>query len=482
MDPRLHPDRFWTGLRAAFEAVTEEQRTPPSDGRVGAVLVLLEDTADGPRLVLTRRRKDMRSHPGQLSFPGGRLDEGETVVEAAVREATEEIGLDPDSIEVVDTGPTFYIPPSRFWVSPVVARWVRPHETTPNPWEVDRVLRVPVEQFLDPDRWRRVPLSASGWSWAWQLDDDLLWGATAIVTALLLGAAVPDWAPGDALDLLTDDRTERPWESQPGWTQRARLEGELPEVEQGYLPHVTAETMRAVDAALERHGIGLPQLAEQAGRALAHAARRMLGGSTAGRDVTVLVGPGGNGAGGLAAARLLLAAGAEVTLVVVGDARDPEAVAALGVLGAEVVDVHEESDLDGRTPGDLVVDAMVGYGAEPPLRGRPAVANAWLRTHDVPVVSLDLPSGLSADIGLKGQCVTADVTVTIGLPKQGMHSKITHPFVGDLYLADIGIPPTVWREVGVEFAPVFDRGSLVRVLFDGGRASDAGTPDQGEVP
>ncbi len=482
MDPRLAPDTFWPRLRAALEAVPEEARLPPEGARVGAVLVLIEDTEDGPRLLLTRRRKDMRSHPGQLSFAGGRVDPGEGIIEAALREANEEIGLDADSVEVIAIGPAFYIPPSKFWVSPVLARWTAPHETTPNPWEVDRVLRVPMSQFLEPERWRRVPLSAAGWSWAWQLDEDLLWGATALVTAVMLNAAVEGWAADDALDGLTDDTTERPWENQPGWTQRAKLEGDLPEVAQADLPHVTAEQMRTIDRLLEELGLPLGALAEHAGRGVAHAARRMLGGSVAGRTVTVLVGPGGNGAGGLAAARLLVAAGAEVTVGLVGDVRLPGQLAVLLEAEVEVIEVRSGDDLRGRSPGDLVVDAMVGYGADPPLRGRPETANGWLRRHDVPVVSLDLPSGLNADFGLKGACVTADVTVTVGLPNTGMQSKITHPFIGDLYLADIGVPPSLWREVGIE-APVdlFARGPLVRVMV-GDRASDAGTPDQGELP
>ncbi len=482
MDPRLAPDAFWPTLRTALEAVPEEHRRPPPDARVGAVLVLLEDTPAGPRLVLTRRRKDLRSHPGQLSFPGGRVDPGEGIVEAALREANEEIGLDADSVEVIDVGPAFYIPPSRFWVSPVLARWTSPHETTPNPWEVDRVLRVPLEQLLEEDRWRRVPLSASGWSWAWQLDDDLLWGATALVTAVMLNAAVEGWAADDALDRLTEDRTERPWESQPGWTQRAKLEGELPEVPQARLPHATAAQMKQLDDLLATEGLPLASLVEQAGRGVAQATRRMLGGSVAGRGVTVLAGSGGNGAGGLAAARLLVAAGAEVVVGLVGDARLPDQMRILHAAGVEVVEVRGRDDLAERVPGDLVVDAMVGYGADPPLRGRPEVANEWLRRSDVPVVSLDLPSGLSADIGLRGACVTADVTVTVGLPKVGMQSKITHPFVGDLYVADIGIPPWAWRKVGIDVPlDLFAKGPLVRVLV-GDRASDAGTPDQGELP
>jgi hypothetical protein len=64
MDDRLRPNSFWPRLRAALDDVPEDARTPPADARVGAVLVLLQDTDDGPKVVLTRRRRDLRSHPG----------------------------------------------------------------------------------------------------------------------------------------------------------------------------------------------------------------------------------------------------------------------------------------------------------------------------------------------------------------------------------------------------------------------------------
>jgi NAD(P)H-hydrate epimerase len=97
----------------------------------------------------------------------------------------------------------------------------------------------------------------------------------------------------------------------------------------------------------------------------------------------------------------------------------------------------------------------------------------------VPVVSLDLPSGVDADAGLNGSCVGADVTVTLGAPKVGLLQSIVQPYVGDLYLADIGIPPQLWSKVGVD--PItFGRGPLVRLTSTG--VSDAGTPDQASVP
>lgn len=480
MDPRLEPAAFWPRLQAALDGVPEESRTPPPDGRVGAVLVLLEEDAEeGLRVVLTRRRRDLRSHPGQLSFAGGRLDPGETIEEAAIREAVEEIGLRPETVETVGAGPTFFIPPSRFWVVPVAARWHTPHDVDPNPWEVDEVLRVPLSTLLEPERLRKVPLSDRGASWAWQLDDDLLWGATAVVLSLLLDVAVEGWAGDRAPEDLPDDRSVKPWEDMPTYqARRARLEGDLPEVPQAQVTHVTAEQMRAVDQRLTELGLDLAQLASHAGRALAHAGRRLIGGDLDAVRATVLAGSGGNGAGGRASALLLAVAGADVTVLQVGEPALPGQDAALEAAGVTVVEIGEGGPGDDMVAGQLVIDALLGYGANPPLRGAVAATVGWLRRHDVRVVSLDLPSGVDATDGLKGPCVTADVTVTLAAPKTGLQPAIVQPYVGDLYVADIGVPRSVWQDVGVSVPLVFGRGPLVRLTVPE-VVSDKDTPDQG---
>ena len=485
MDPRLAAERFWPRLRTALQRVPEEVRTPPAEARVGAVLVLLEETADGPSVVLTRRRRDLRSHPGQVSFPGGRLDPGESIEEAALREAQEEIGLRSDSVEVVGVGPTFYIPPSRFWVVPVLARWIDPHPLAENPWEVDEVLHVPLTQLLDPDRWRHAPLSMEGSTWAWQLDDDLLWGATAIVMALLLDTAVRGWHGGREPHELGPQKAVRPWETAPSWERRPRLDGDLPAIPQREVTHVTTAQLRAVRAWLDEHGVGPQSLAEQAGRALAHAVRRLRAeDDLTGATVTVLAGPSSNGAGGLVAARLLASAGAVVDVLSVGAPRYPAQTHVLRDAGVTVTPVRAGGLADAHAPGEVVIDAMLGIGADAPLRALPEAAAVWLRRHDVPVVALEVPSGVVADVGLRGPCVTADVTVALGLPVVGLQPRITHPYCGDLYLADLGIPRAAWTAVGVDLPPgssPFGRGPLVR-LTSGERATDAGTPDQGAVP
>lgn len=476
LDPRLAPGAFWPRLREALATVPVEATQPPADARVGAVLVLLEDTDAGPRVVLTRRRADLKSHPGQVSFAGGRLDPDETIEQAALREAQEEIGLDAATVEVIGVGPRFFIPPSRFWVVPVLARWVAPHALDPNPWEVDEILHVPVAQLLEEDRWRHVPLSDRGSSWAWQLDGDILWGATAIVMALLLDVAVEDWAGGRRPDDLGEALSVRPWETAPAFTPRVRLEG-LPEVAQSDVPHVTQAQMREVDRLLTEAGVPLASRAEHAAASVRHAVRLLVGGDLDATHVTVLAGSGGNGTGGLTAARLLLAAGAHVVVRTTGDPRLPAQVDALRDLGVPVQAFDPRETL---APGDVVVDAMLGDGAEPGIRGSVKDAVAWLRQHATRVVALDLPSGVLADQGLHGPCVTADITVALGAPKVGLRDRITHPYLGDLYLADLGIPAEIWRRAGVEPVVAFTRGPLVR-LVSPDRNSDAGTPDQGRL-
>ncbi|HYG93630.1 MAG TPA: CoA pyrophosphatase [Nocardioides sp.] len=158
---------------------------PPegSDPRRGAVLMLFgEDPVDGPDLLLTERAHDMRSHPGQVSFPGGSIDPGETAVEAALREAEEEIGVDPAAVVVFGSLPELWLPPSNFAVTPVLGWWRDPHPVrVTSPAEVHEIHHVAISELVAPENriMVRHPAGFTGPGFLIGEDKDVIvWGFT----------------------------------------------------------------------------------------------------------------------------------------------------------------------------------------------------------------------------------------------------------------------------------------------------------------
>ncbi|GAB2870974.1 NUDIX hydrolase [Nocardioides pacificus] len=181
-------------VRRAAQDITVDHLTrfqPPEGAqtRKGAVLMLFGEGERGHELLLTERAHDMRSHPGQVSFPGGSLDPGETPVEAALREADEEIGLDPASVEVFAELPELWLPPSNFAVTPVLGWWrERGRVGIASRDEVHAVHHVLIEDLLDPTHRIRVR-HPSGWLGpGFMIGDDkdvILWGFTGGIIARL---------------------------------------------------------------------------------------------------------------------------------------------------------------------------------------------------------------------------------------------------------------------------------------------------------
>lgn len=157
---------------------------PGSDAREGAVLMLFGEGEQGPDVLLTERAHDMRSHPGQVSFPGGSVDPGDAShVAAALREAEEETGLDPAGVDVFGTLPQLWLPPSNFAVTPVVGWWAQESAVAVvDPGEVASVHRTPIAELLDPAH-RFTVRHPSGFRgpafWIGPDKDLLLWGFTA---------------------------------------------------------------------------------------------------------------------------------------------------------------------------------------------------------------------------------------------------------------------------------------------------------------
>ena len=206
------------------------------------------------------------------------------------------------------------------------------------------------------------------------------------------------------------------------------------------VPAVSAEGMREVDrVAVEEVGVSIPMMMEHAGRSLADPLRGYDG------RVVVLAGSGGNGGGGLCAARHLLNAGVDVRVVLGPDPDGLTGATARQFAVLREMGVSPAPD-DALDDADLALDALVGYGLSGPLRGHPAELVDRLGEADPAVRSLDVPSGVDATTGERpGPWVEAGLTTTLALPKTGLGD------VGPLRLADIGLPRVVFERAGVDY-------------------------------
>ena len=184
-------------VRDAAERVQPHQLSrflPPAEGgRRSAVLVLFGEGPHGPDLLLIERSRSLRSHAGQPSFPGGALDpqdgdpHGTGPVNAALREAQEETGLDPSGVQVFGVLPDLYIPVSDFVVTPVLGWWREPSPVSPgDPAEVAAVFRVPVAELTAPERRARLRHPSGFRGPAFLVEDRLVWGFTAGVIDRIL--------------------------------------------------------------------------------------------------------------------------------------------------------------------------------------------------------------------------------------------------------------------------------------------------------
>lgn len=190
-------------LEAQSPPVASERELGGVTTRPAAVLAPLYDTGDGdgPSVVLTRRTWTMRSHRGEVSFPGGRSEPGESPRQAALREAQEEIGLDPESVQVVGELDHLATITSGSFIVPLVGMVEGRPATTPNPAEVDAILHVPLAELLDPAIYReevwRFPDGGDRHIYFFELVGDTLWGATAAMLRQLLGMVTGTLGRGD---------------------------------------------------------------------------------------------------------------------------------------------------------------------------------------------------------------------------------------------------------------------------------------------
>ena len=236
------------------------------------------------------------------------------------------------------------------------------------------------------------------------------------------------------------------------------------------VPFITTDQMREVDRAMiEDYGISLVQMMENAGRNLAQLARqRFLDGDPRGRRVVVLAGTGGNGGGGLVCARRLHNWGAYIEVLLTSQpaqfTETPHH--QLTILQRMDISVGVAGDGLDLPPADLIIDAIIGYS----LRGAPTGPAASLiraaNANGAPILALDAPSGVDTTSGSAFEpAIQATATLTLALPKEGLRIEEAKACVGELYLADIGVPPELYSKppLNLRVANVFAREEIVRL-------------------
>jgi NAD(P)H-hydrate epimerase len=218
---------------------------------------------------------------------------------------------------------------------------------------------------------------------------------------------------------------------------------------------VTSEQMRAIEGEAFANGVSQPELMETAGRTVAEAVTRHLGGARAKR-ILVLVGPGNNGGDGLVAARHLHDDGADVRVLLL--APRPEDDANLTLARDREIDVLTpiESEVRDLVTTDLhrcdaVIDAVLGTGRPRPLAGVVAAAFDALSERRCPLFAIDLPTGVNADTGAVDEhAVGADFTFALAYSKLGLHLLPGSTYAGNVEVLDIGLDPALGAGVDVE--------------------------------
>ncbi|MFT4606004.1 MAG: 8-oxo-dGTP pyrophosphatase MutT (NUDIX family) [Rhodothermales bacterium] len=153
--------------------------------REAGVLALIHPDSSGLSVVLIERPGHLNKHPGQIAFPGGRREEGESRMESALRETREEIGVSEDKVQVLGALTSLFIPPTGFCVFPYVGWTAKLPALTLDPGEVASAFSRPLRDFVDGPR-ELIDMPALNRSVpAWRLNGHTIWGATAMMLAEL---------------------------------------------------------------------------------------------------------------------------------------------------------------------------------------------------------------------------------------------------------------------------------------------------------
>ncbi|MCK4903193.1 MAG: NAD(P)H-hydrate epimerase [Candidatus Marinimicrobia bacterium] len=241
------------------------------------------------------------------------------------------------------------------------------------------------------------------------------------------------------------------------------------------IPSISTEQMRKVDdLMINKYGIELIQMMENAGANLAKLTINLMDNNFEipnPKNVIVACGLGNNGGGGMVAARHLSNHGFNITVVLTGAEAKLKSIPLkqwniLKKLPVRMIIANSSDTLGVFNDTDLIIDAIIGYGMHGELKGIPAhVIHEILNSQNQNVLSLDAPSGLNTTTGDFNEklCIRAYATMTLALPKMGLVQDNAKECVGELYVADIGVPPDLYKEVGYESQYLFADTSIIKV-------------------
>jgi NAD(P)H-hydrate epimerase len=236
------------------------------------------------------------------------------------------------------------------------------------------------------------------------------------------------------------------------------------------VPYISRDQILSVDRVMvEELHITLSQMMENAGHHLAELARsRFMNGNPVDKAVVILAGKGANGGGAMVCARHLQNWGARVAVVLSVPRKDLTIGPAmqLHILQQIHVPTYQAEEIGDLAEMELIIDGLLGYGLVGSPKGSIADLIRWANKHKAPVLSLDIPAGVDASTGeVHRPAIKAAATMTLALPKEGLRAEKALRHVGELYLADIGVPPAVYErpELQVKVGPLFAENDVLRV-------------------
>lgn len=214
----------------------------------------------------------------------------------------------------------------------------------------------------------------------------------------------------------------------------------------------STKQMKKLDELAVKSGISVEQLMENAGKAVAAAARKM------GRKFIVLAGTGNNGGDGLVATRLLHNWGFDVNVAMPEKPKSELNKRHVMVLKVSGIKISKSADFPKNT---VIIDALLGYGIKGPPRKSFAGLIRKANASGEKILSVDVPSGLDADTGFAYvPCIKANTTITLAFPKKGLLQKSAKPYVGKMIAGGIGIPPEIYKKAGIHAKKGFFKGMI----------------------